>query len=88
MLFMVIYSLAPQHRDAGQARFKQTGGQPPEGARMLGRWHDVAGLRGWVLAEADNALPLARWTQDWSDLLDFQVVPLLTDEDFGKLLGA
>ena len=39
MIYVTVWTFKPEHRDAVQARFKQTGGLPPEGVKMLGRWH-------------------------------------------------
>lgn len=87
MLFMVSYSFLPDVRNAAQERFKTTGGGPGDGARMLGRWHAVGGHRGFVLAESDDSIALARWLQDWSDLLTFDVVPVNDDGQALKVMG-
>lgn len=87
MLFMITYSFPPKDREAAQDRFKKTGGLPGPGAKMLGRWHDVGGNRGFVLAECSDSVAIGRWMQDWTDLLDFVVTPVNTDEDVMKVLG-
>ena len=40
MKFVVTYSFEPdrEKRDEAIARFQRTGGLPPEGAKLLGRW--------------------------------------------------
>ena len=55
---------------------------------MLGRWHNVAGLRGYVLAESADAVAIGKWMQEWTDLIDFEVIPVVNDEDVLKVLGA
>ena len=82
---MIEYSLEPANRDAAQARFQSTGGLPPDGATMLGRWHRLAGLAGYVLCECDDAVALGTWMQDWTDL--FEVVPVTDDEGFTVVMG-
>ena len=43
MLFHIAYQISPEKRDAAQARFKETGGGPPDGVTMVGRWHSAGG---------------------------------------------
>ena len=80
MLFHVTYEISSDHREAAQNRFKETGGLPSEGVEMLGRWHFAEGLRGFVLAETSDAVAIANWLQDWTDLLTFEVTPVLDDD--------
>ena len=88
MLFVIQYTIAPEHRNAAQARFQETGGPPPEGAKMLGRWHRIGGLGGFVLAESSNPVAIGKWTQKWSDLLKFEVIPVVNDEEILKVMGS
>ena len=88
MLFMITYAFSPGDREKAQERFKKTGGGPPAGAKMLGRWHNVAGLQGFVLAESADAVAIGKWMQEWTDLIDFEVTPVVNDEDVLKVLGA
>jgi hypothetical protein len=88
MLFMISYSFASADRDVVQDRFKKTGGMPGSGVTMLGRWHDIGGNRGFVLAEGNESIALGKWLQEWTDLLEFEVTPVNNDEDVMKVLGA
>ena len=38
MTFVAAWTFKPECRKAVEARFKETGGLPPEGVKMLGRW--------------------------------------------------
>jgi len=69
MKFMTTWSLEPAHRKQATARFLETGGSPPTGVKMLGRWHGPAG--GFVLAETSDIKALYEWLGQWSDLLEF-----------------
>ena len=88
MQFMVTYVFSPDARNAAQERFKKTGGQPGAGVKMLGRWHAIAGCHGFVLAESNDGVAIGKWMQEWTDLLEFDVIPVNTDEDVMKVLGA
>jgi hypothetical protein len=88
MTFMTTYKISPAHRNAAQQRFKQGGGLPPQGVKMIGRRHKTDGSGGFALCETDDAVALAKWTQDWSDLLEFEIFPVLDDNQIGIVLGA
>lgn len=87
MIFVGVYSLAPEKRNAAQERFKKTGGPAPKGIKMIGRWHAVGGGRGVTVFEADDAQAAAHWAQQWTDLIRFDIYPAIDDEGFAKLLG-
>jgi len=86
MLFVSLYSIPPENRNAAQEKFKQAGGGPPPGVKMIGRWHSAGGNRGVTIFEADDIQAVAQWAQQWSDLISFDIYPVLDDEAFGKLL--
>ena len=87
MLYVVMWKFKPEQRNAAQSRFKETGGLPPEGVEMQGRWHSVEGNRGLCIAKSDDPVAVARWAQAWSDLLTFEIIPVMNDEDFVRMLG-
>lgn len=87
MRFMTTYSLRPEQRDAALARFKKTQGAPPPGVKLLGRWHDAGGHRGFTLSEASDAQAIYRWVLEWSDLMTFDVSVVLDDQEFARALG-
>ena len=86
MRYVTMWKVAPEHIKTAIARFKETGGAPPDGVKMLGRWHDVAGSRGVVLAESDNAEAMYRWTHAWSDIMQFETFVVVDDEQAAKVL--
>jgi hypothetical protein len=87
MLHVIAWTFKPEHRNAVQARFKEAGGLPPEGVKMIGRWHGVGTNKGFCVAESDDPLAIAKWAQKWSDLMSFDVYPALTDEDTAKTMS-
>jgi hypothetical protein len=87
MIHVIAWTFKPEHRNAVQARFKETGGLPPEGVKMLGRWHGIGTNKGVCVAESDDPLAVAKWAQGWSDLMSFDVYPVLTDAELVKILS-
>ncbi len=55
---------------------------------MLGRWHAIGGHYGFVLAESTDGVAIGKWLQEWTDHLEFDVVPVNDDENVMKVLGA
>lgn len=66
-------------------RFLQSGGTPPAGVTMLGRWHGM-NRRGFAIAESSDAKALYLWMAQWADVLDISVTPCLEDADAGSAL--
>lgn len=81
------YRYSTENRDAVHRRFLETGGTPPSGVRMLGRWHAAEGNGGFFLAETEDPGAVAVWLQEWTDLIAFDVTPVLTDEQFSAVIG-
>lgn len=87
MHFMIIWAFKPQNSKEAISRFTETGALPPEGVKMLARWHDVSGSRGFALAETGDAVAASKCFHEWSDLLSFEVVPVLDYEHLAQVLG-
>ena len=84
---MIIWTFKPEHSKDAIARFTETGAPPPEGIKMLARWHDVSGRRGFAIAETVEAVAASKWCHEWSDLLSFEVIPIIDDEGLTKVLA-
>lgn len=87
MLFAINWTYPPENRDAIQARFKETKGGPPDGVKMIGRWHRIGGGRGVCIAETDDAQAMAKWAQDWSDLMSMETYPVMDDAGAAQLIS-
>ncbi len=86
MLFVIQWTIAAEHLKDVIARFKETGGIPPKGVKMIGRWHDTNQRRGFAVAEADDAEAMATWSLAWSDLMTLETYPVLDDSGLAKVL--
>ena len=88
MKFMLTFSWKAdtKARDEGIARFRKTGGQPPKGAKLLGRWTRVDFSGGFDLLESDDPQALTEFALMWSDLMDLTIVPVLEDQGLSEVL--
>ena len=89
MKFMMTFCIKPEakSRDEAIARFKATGGQPPKGAKLVGRWTSADFSGGFVLLESDDTKALTEFSLMWSDAIELKLVPVLEDADLGQVLA-
>jgi uncharacterized protein DUF3303 len=78
MLYMVIEHF--KNGDAGSVydRFRSLGRLLPDGLTYLASWVDAESPRCFQLMETEDAATLDLWTSRWSDLVDFEIVPVVT----------
>jgi hypothetical protein len=88
MLFMVRWEIDHSVRKAAIERFMKTGGAPPEGVKMIGRWHTSDGASGIAIAESTDIQAMTKWSLAWNDLLKMDVRPALDDQGLGTALMA
>ncbi|MDG2169054.1 MAG: DUF3303 family protein [Opitutales bacterium] len=41
-----------------------------------------------MIAESDNAEALMTWTQGWTDVISFDIAPVIEDEGAARVLSA
>ena len=89
MKFMMTFDWTPdtKARSEAIARFRKTGGLPPKGAKLLGRWTRADFSGGFDLLESDDAQAMAEFALMWSDLMQLTIVPVLEDDALAEVLG-
>jgi hypothetical protein len=85
MLFMVIERF--RDTDAIGERFRTNGRMMPEDVTYAGSWLEPSGARCFQLMTAPSEARLKVWMDAWSDLMDFEVVPVQTSTDFWSVRG-
>lgn len=88
MKFMLTFSWNPdtKTRAEGIARFASTGGLPPKGATLLGRWTRADFSGGFDLIETEDPRALAEFSLMWSDLMQLEIRPVLEDQALAEVL--
>ena len=81
MLFMVIERF-PRGLEEVWQRVAERGRMIPEGVVYRGSWLEPDGGRCFQLMEANDRKDIDAWIERWRDLVDFDVVPVLTSHDF------
>ena len=80
MLFMVIETF--KDVAAIGERFGRKGRMLPEGVVFHVSWVEPGGGRCFQVMEADSTAALEPWISRWDDLADFEIVPVLTSQQF------
>jgi hypothetical protein len=82
MLFMVIERFKNADTKAIGERFSREGRMLPSGVTYHASWVDAAVGRCFQIMETDREESLADWVSRWDDLVDFEIVPVLTSAEF------
>lgn len=77
MLFMVIERFRNQDAKAVYRRLRDAGRGTPEGLTYVGSWIEAGFGRCFQLMECEDARLLQRWVAQWSDLIEFEIVPVV-----------
>jgi hypothetical protein len=88
MLFMVIERF--RSREAAAAvyrRFEERGRMLPEGLRYLSSWVASDLGRCFQLMDCDDARLFDQWIGNWRDLVDFEIVPVVSSQEAGDAFG-
>ncbi len=81
MLFMVIEQFKNGDARAVYKRLEERGRMMPDGLTYVDSWIDAGLGRCFQLMEADDAGLFQAWIANWSDLMDFEVVPVTRSKE-------
>ncbi len=87
MLFMVIETFRNQDAKAVYRRFRDKGRMTPDGLSFIDSWVSADLDRCFQMMECDEVAVLQRWTTECSDLVDFEIVPVLPSAETAKALA-
>ena len=82
MLFMVIERFKDRDAKLIGERFERCGRMLPVGVVYHASWVDAVGRRCFQIMEADRVELLADWVGRWEDLMEFEIVPVVTSPEF------
>lgn len=80
MLFMVIERFGDVKRVA--ERFAKQGRMLPEGVAYHASWVDAASARCFQIMEASDRESLGEWVSCWSDLIEFEIIPVIESKKY------
>lgn len=91
MLYIVIEHFKNRsNAKAVYERFKQKGRMLPSGLKYVDSWTESQNFeRCFQLMECDDSSIFEEWTVNWQDLIDFEILPVMTGAEAAeKILGA
>ena len=87
MLFMVIERFRDNDMVPVYQRVQERGRMLPDGLRHIDSWVEPSFSRCFQLMECDDPQLLLQWTNHWQDLVDFEIVPVVTSKDAAEAIA-
>lgn len=81
MMFLIVERFRGGDPVPVYRRFRDEGRLAPEGLTYVTSWVDEDLTRCFQLMEADGRAPVEAWIARWDDLVDFEVVPVLSSDE-------
>jgi Protein of unknown function (DUF3303) len=88
MLYMVIERFKNREAIPVYRRFREKGRMIPQGLNYVESWVETDFDRCYQLMECDDARLLQEWAANWSDLVEFEFVPVRTSKEALELIAA
>jgi hypothetical protein len=86
MLYMIVEHFkgdpVPVYR-----RFRERGRLAPEGVRYVNSWVTTDVQRCYQVMECDDPRLLEEWMSHWRDLVDFEVIPVVTSAEAASAIA-
>ena len=87
-LYMVVEHFRNNDAAAVYRRFRERGRMAPEGLVYVSSWVDDKLERCFQLMETHNRGLLDDWMANWSDLVEFEVYPVITSKEAAERVAA
>lgn len=81
MLFMIVEDFCGGDAAPVYARFREQGRMAPDGLQYVASWVTSDLKRCYQVMECDDESLLREWISRWDDLVDFEVIPVMTSAD-------
>lgn len=84
-----LYMVVEHFRDAPAVyrRFREHGRMAPEGVRYVASWVDDNIERCFQIMETDDRRLLDQWMANWSDVVEFEVYPVITSAEAAEKIA-
>ena len=80
-LYMIVEHFKGKDAAAVYRRFRDKGRMAPEGLSYVASWVDENLERCYQVMETDDRRLLDLWMANWSDLVDFEVHPVIPSKE-------
>jgi len=87
-LYMVVEHFKNKDAAPVYRRFRELGRMAPEGLVYVSSWVDQNLEHCYQLMEAEDPALLDQWIENWCDIVDFEVYPVLTSQQAADKIAA
>lgn len=87
MQFMIIERFRNQDAKSVYRRFAEHGRLMPDGLTFVDSWVSADLDRCFQVMACDDVTLLQRWVAEWSDLVEFEIVPVCSGQETGAALS-
>jgi hypothetical protein len=87
MLYMIIERFKNDDPAPVYRRFRDRGRLAPEALKYVSSWVTSDMTKCYQLMECDDPLLLEQWIARWEDLVDFQVLPVITSAEAAERIA-
>jgi len=81
LLYMIIENFRNQDPVPVYRRFRDRGRLTPEGLHYVSSWVDERLQRCFQLMDTSDRELLDKWIENWSDLIDFEIYPVISSKE-------
>ncbi|MDQ3799808.1 MAG: DUF3303 domain-containing protein [Acidobacteriota bacterium] len=87
MLFMVVERFRDKNAARVYRRFRDQGRLAPAGLNYVSSWVDENFETCFQLMETDDRNLLDEWIANWSDIVEFEVFPVMTSAEASEKIA-
>ena len=84
MTYMVIEHYHPGKMKDLYQRFAEKGRMMPEGVQYINSWINEDVTICYQVMEAESTDKLQEWIANWNDIVDFEVIPVISSAEAKK----
>lgn len=84
MHYMVVEHYRNGDAEAVYGRFRERGRMAPPGVEYVTSWVTEDLSRCYQVMACDERSLLDEWIEQWDDLVEFEVIPVITSEDAAR----
>lgn len=81
---MIIEHYRPGKTEEIYRRFSEKGRMLPQGVEFINSWIEENLQKCYQVMKSESPEKLEEWINNWKDLVDFEVIPVISSEEANK----
>lgn len=82
--YMIIETFKPGKLKAIYRRLEENGRMQPDGLTYINSWIDEDMEKCYQVMEANSIDKIHKWISNWDDVMDFEIVPVMSSAEAKK----